>query len=104
MEGGTKQPQKTWSGGSGGSTGGSFGGGDRCPRCGKAVYMAEKIIGAGESWHKVCFTCAICGKSLDSTTCTDREGEVFCKACYGKEFGPKGVGFGQGAGSLSHAN
>ncbi len=34
-------------GSSGGGGGASFGGADQCPRCGKAVYMAEKIIGAG---------------------------------------------------------
>lgn len=27
--------------------------------------------------------------------------EIFCKSCYGKEFGPKGYGYGQGAGTLS---
>lgn len=30
-----------------------FGGADRCPRCSKAVYAAEKVIGAGKvraSW------------------------------------------------------
>jgi hypothetical protein len=26
--------------------------------------------------------------------------EVFCKSCYGKAFGPKGYGFGGGAGTL----
>lgn len=25
----------------------SYGGVDKCPRCGKTVYMAEKIVGAG---------------------------------------------------------
>lgn len=80
-----------------------FGGSDRCPRCGKAVYAAEKVIGAGSSWHKIgCFTCATCGKSLESTTLADKDGEIYCKGCYGKNFGPKGFGYGLGAGALAH--
>lgn len=38
---------------------------------------------------------------LDSTSCTDHEGEVFCKACHTKMFGPKGYGFAGGASGLS---
>ncbi|KAF6775812.1 hypothetical protein AHF37_04732, partial [Paragonimus kellicotti] len=76
-----------------------------CPRCGKRVYDAEKAIGcpSGLSFHKACFRCKVCGKSLDSTTlCTQKdEQEIYCKACYGKQFGPKGFGFGQGAGALN---
>ncbi|XP_070568182.1 cysteine and glycine-rich protein 2-like [Ptychodera flava] len=104
MEGGSKAAPQTWkSSGNGSGAGSRFGAsGEKCPRCGKTVYMAEKVIGAGSSWHKVCFTCASCNKSLDSTTCNDKEGEIFCKACYGKNFGPKGVGYGGGAGALQH--
>ena len=43
----------TTGGGGGGGGGGKFGSSDRCPRCGGAVYMAEKIVGAGSvsvSW------------------------------------------------------
>lgn len=48
------------SGGSGGSGKSKFGSSDRCPRCGGAVYMAEKIVGAGSvsrslSLHTVCY-------------------------------------------------
>uniref|UniRef100_A0A8C4DD20 Cysteine and glycine-rich protein 1 n=1 Tax=Denticeps clupeoides TaxID=299321 RepID=A0A8C4DD20_9TELE len=67
---------------------------DRCPRCSKAVYAAEKIMGAGKAWHKTCFRCALCGKSLESTTVTDKDGELYCKVCYAKNFGPKGRGLG----------
>ena len=28
-------------------------------------------------------------------------GEIYCKSCYGAEFGPKGYGFGGGAGALT---
>ncbi|XP_013864976.1 cysteine and glycine-rich protein 1b isoform X1 [Austrofundulus limnaeus] len=85
-------------------------GSDVCPRCGKTVYAAEKVIGGGNSWHKGCFRCAKCGKGLESTTLADRDGEIFCKVfeivftgCYAKNFGPKGFGFGQGAGALAHS-
>merc|ERR1719244_2480542 len=71
-----------------------FASADRCPRCSKAVYAAEKIMGAGKPWHKTCFRCALCGKSLESTTVTDKDGELYCKVCYAKNFGPKGFGLG----------
>ncbi|XP_072237799.1 cysteine and glycine-rich protein 1b isoform X2 [Leuresthes tenuis] len=78
-------------------------GSEVCPRCGKTVYAAEKVIGGGNSWHKGCFRCAKCGKGLESTTLADRDGEIYCKGCYAKNFGPKGFGFGQGAGALAHS-
>ncbi|XP_016382791.1 cysteine and glycine-rich protein 3-like [Sinocyclocheilus rhinocerous] len=71
-----------------------FGSTDRCPRCSKAVYAAEKVMGAGKPWHKTCFRCLLCGKSLESTTVTDKDGELYCKVCYAKNFGPKGRGLG----------
>jgi len=78
-----------------------FGGADICPRCGKAVYMAEKMMGGGSAWHKTtCFTCGACNKRLESTSLCEREGEIYCKSCYGRNFGPKGYGYGQGAGTL----
>ena len=32
-----------------------------------------------QEWHKTCFNCASCHKSLDSTTVSDNEGEIYCK-------------------------
>jgi hypothetical protein len=43
----------------------------------------------------------LCKKMLESTTVAEHEGQVFCKQCYGRKFGPKGYGFGGGAGCLS---
>ncbi|XP_032781985.2 cysteine and glycine-rich protein 1 isoform X1 [Daphnia magna] len=71
-----------------------------CRRCGKVVFMAEKMMGGGSCWHKSCFTCLSCNKRLESTSLCEREGEIYCKSCYGKQFGPKGYGFGLGAGVL----
>ncbi|VDD78420.1 unnamed protein product [Mesocestoides corti] len=52
-------------------------------------------------FHKRCFRCKTCGKSLDSTNIATKDDEIYCKTCYGKQFGPKGFGFGQGAGALN---
>ena len=29
------------------------------------------------------------------------ENEIYCKSCYGRSYGPKGYGYGAGAGSLN---
>ena len=51
-------------------------------------------------FHKPCFNCFECSRPLDSTLCCDSpDGEIFCKACYGKIFGPKGYGYG-GSGAM----
>nr|XP_022920165.1 muscle LIM protein Mlp84B-like isoform X1 [Onthophagus taurus] len=78
--------------------------GQGCSRCGYAVYAAEQMISRGRIWHKRCFSCADCNRSLDSTNLNDApNGEIYCRGCYGKNFGPKGVGFGMGAGTLTMA-
>ncbi|XP_017549650.1 cysteine and glycine-rich protein 1-like [Pygocentrus nattereri] len=76
-----------------------FGGSDVCRRGNKTVHEAEKVIGAGST----CFRCAKYGKGLESTTLAHKDREIYCKGCYAKTFGPKGFGFGQGAGALAHA-
>ncbi|XP_060074511.1 muscle LIM protein Mlp84B-like [Ylistrum balloti] len=84
-----------------GGGGNRFGGGEKCPRCQKTVFFAEEARANGRKWHKLCLKCANCNKMLDSTTCTDHDGEAYCKACYGRMFGPKGYGFAGGASGLS---
>ena len=42
-----------------------LGGGNKCPKCGKTVYMAEEVLAAGQKWHKMCCKCEDCGKLLD---------------------------------------
>lgn len=76
--------------------------GTGCQRCGFPVYEAEKMISKNRHWHKRCFSCFECHKSLDSTNlCDAPDNEIYCRGCYGHHFGPKGVGFGMGAGCLS---
>uniref|UniRef100_A0A6G1SMU4 Muscle LIM protein Mlp84B n=1 Tax=Aceria tosichella TaxID=561515 RepID=A0A6G1SMU4_9ACAR len=73
----------------------------KCPKCSKSVYAAEEMLAAGAKWHKQCFKCGLCHKRLDSTNATEHGGDLFCKQCYGRKFGPKGYGFGGGAGTLT---
>ncbi|XP_031572281.1 cysteine and glycine-rich protein 3-like [Actinia tenebrosa] len=74
----------------------------KCGRCNTNVYQAESISMAGKEWHRRCFSCADakCRKKLESTTCCDAQDEIWCKSCYAKRFGPKGYGYGLGAGAL----
>jgi cysteine/glycine-rich protein len=65
------------------------------------VQLSEKATGPGGDWHKNCLTCKQCNKRLDSTTLAEHDGEAYCKACYGKNFGPKGFGFALG-GAFMH--
>ncbi|KAL2913480.1 hypothetical protein HK105_206940 [Polyrhizophydium stewartii] len=84
------------------SSAGKFGGADTCPRCSKPVYFAEQVVGPGGiKYHKLCFKCATCGKSLDSTNVASKDTTIYCKPCHGRQFGPKGYGYGGGAGVLS---
>mmetsp|Transcript_16786 Transcript_16786/g.33617 ORF Transcript_16786/g.33617 Transcript_16786/m.33617 type:complete len:281 (+) Transcript_16786:120-962(+) len=74
-----------------------FGGGDKCPRCNKTVYFAEAREGPNnKKYHRPCFACALCKKTLDSTF-AERQQEIYCKACYGREFGPKTFGYSPGS-------
>ncbi|KAI5739612.1 hypothetical protein M8J77_021410 [Diaphorina citri] len=78
--------------------------GDGCPRCGFVVYAAEQMISKNRIWHRRCFSCADCHRSLDSTNLNDGpDNDIYCRGCYGKNFGPKGCGFGLGAGALTMA-
>jgi len=74
-----------------------------CCRCNKTVYFNEEKKAINKSFHVSCFVCAnnSCKRRLDTGSLTEHEGEIYCKQCYGKLFGPKGYGYGTGAGTLS---
>ena len=42
----------------------------------------------------------MCNKMLDSTNCSEHQAELYCNMCHGRKYGPKGIGFGIGAGAL----
>ncbi|XP_032682629.1 uncharacterized protein LOC116849501 [Odontomachus brunneus] len=77
-----------------------FGGGLDCRRCGRKVYQAEMQIASGAPYHNICFSCFCCRKPLESLTYQENCGEIYCKQCYVRNFGPQGYGYGAGAGVL----
>lgn len=75
--------------------------GQGCPRCGGAVFAAEQMLSKGREWHRKCFKCNDCNKTLDSIiACDGPDKDVYCRTCYGKKWGPHGYGFACGSGFL----
>lgn len=64
----------------------SYGGGPKCARCNKTVYMNEQVFAAGRKWHKACFKCTECNKPLETMTLADHDGHLFCKTCHKRKF------------------
>lgn len=66
--------------------------GQGCPRCGGVVFAAELVLSKGREWHRKCFKCKDCTKTLDSIiACDGPDKDVYCKTCYGKKWGPHGM-------------
>lgn len=47
------------------------------------------------------FRKGLCKKMLEPMTMAEHDGNVYCRQCYGRKFGIRGVGFGIGAGALA---
>ena len=55
---------------------------DRVPESPRVATPSQAREGPNNiKYHKACFTCFTCQKTLDSTY-TERKGDVFCKSCY----------------------
>ncbi|KAI0799822.1 hypothetical protein BC629DRAFT_1285080 [Irpex lacteus] len=75
-------------------TGRQWGGGTPvCPKCQKTVYFAEQVKAIGKTYHRGCLRCTGCNTSLDSSKLTEKDGDPYCKHCYGKRYGPAGSGY-----------
>ncbi|PWN50441.1 hypothetical protein IE53DRAFT_368916, partial [Violaceomyces palustris] len=67
--------------------------------------FAEQKAAAGRKWHRGCLRCDGCSTTLESgkleegpverSTRLERgEANIWCRVCYAKYFGPKGLGVG----------
>ncbi|GAA5895579.1 hypothetical protein JCM6882_000345 [Rhodosporidiobolus microsporus] len=65
---------------------------DLCPKCGTVVYFAEEVRAVGAKWHKRCLRCSSCSTALSPSALTERDGQPYCKKCYGEQWGLGGVG------------
>ena len=55
------------------------GGGEPCARCGKTVYVAERILARGTVLHRDCFRCARCdGRLINSPNWEIHQGTFYC--------------------------
>ncbi len=71
-----------------------LGGAPKCLKCNKPAYFTEQAHAPGGIYHKACLTCTTCSKRLETSTLNENSGNLYCKTCYQKAFGP--VGFGNG--------
>jgi cysteine/glycine-rich protein len=78
------------------ATASRFGASPKCAKCGKSAYANESCNAIGQTWHKTCFACSACNKGMGSDVgnACDNDGLPYCKSCHAKNFGPKGIGFG----------
>lgn len=60
-----------------------------CKGCGKHAHMMDKIIADKSAFHKSCFYCKECGKSLDLDNYSSHEGDIYCKLHHKQIFRPK---------------
>lgn len=50
-----------------------------CVVCQKAVYLTEKLVADEAIFHKTCFKCCHCSKTLSLGNYASLEGKYYCK-------------------------
>ena len=55
-----------------------------CPTCGKPVLFTERLTALGQVYHKLCFKCTDCKRSIPQGEQYERDDMPYCKACYAR--------------------
>jgi len=69
-----------------------------CPKCGGAVFSAERVAIKELVFHKKCAVCTSCEKPLFTNNIYRENDDLFCDGCYRRKFAPCGY---RGAGCAS---
>jgi len=75
-----------------------IGGAPKCEVCSKSVFPMEKLVVDGNVFHKVCFKCHDCKRTLGTGNYAANAGIFYCKNCLLRAFKTKGnydEGFGR---------
>jgi len=72
-----------------------------CGVCSKSVYDMEKLVADGKTFHKNCFKCAECQKSVGLGSYAALNGKIFCKPHFKQLFKLKG-NYDEGFGAEQH--
>jgi uncharacterized CHY-type Zn-finger protein len=62
-----------------------FGSKEKCHKCGKTVYLMEKVTVEGKAtqiFHNYCFRCSVCNKVVTLANYVSLEDQIFCKTHY----------------------
>ncbi|RTG83938.1 uncharacterized protein DC041_0001133 [Schistosoma bovis] len=59
---------------------------DLCFDCGKRIYPVDRISTGERVYHKACFRCATCQRTLLVGNFASLDGVIFCKPHYIEQF------------------
>lgn len=71
---------------------------EECAVCNRVVYAMEKLEADKVVYHKTCFKCSVCNKTLSTGTYAALQGKIYCKVHFKQLFKMKGnydEGFGR---------
>ena len=71
-------------------------GSKKCASCEKTVYTMEMVAVDGIAFHKTCFKCQECKKSLSPGNYASLSGQYFCKPHFKQVWGEEGERDGGG--------
>eukprot|EP00040_Diaphanoeca_grandis_P015968 m.82104 g.82104 ORF g.82104 m.82104 type:complete len:492 (-) comp25486_c1_seq1:169-1644(-) len=72
-----------------------------CAVCNQKIYDMEKLVADGKNYHKACFTCDECHKSVGLGSYAALNGKIFCKPHFKQLFKLKG-NYDEGFGAEQH--